>query len=32
VRCQVSAAHSREDLDAVISAFKEVGKLVGLIS
>jgi glycine C-acetyltransferase len=32
VRCQVSAAHSREDLDAVIAAFKEVGKLVGLIS
>ncbi|QJR36110.1 glycine C-acetyltransferase [Gemmatimonas groenlandica] len=32
VRCQVSAAHTREDLDAVISAFKEVGKLVGLIS
>ena len=32
VRCQVSAAHSRDDLDAVISAFKEVGKLLGLIS
>lgn len=32
VRCQVSAAHTREDLDAVISAFKEVGKLVGLIA
>jgi glycine C-acetyltransferase len=32
VRCQVSAAHSRDDLDAVIAAFKEVGKLVGLIS
>ncbi len=32
VRCQVSAAHSREDLDEVISAFKEVGRLVGLIS
>lgn len=31
VRCQVSAAHTREDLDAVISAFKEVGKLVGLL-
>jgi glycine C-acetyltransferase len=32
VRCQVSAAHSRDDLDEVISAFKEVGTLVGLIS
>ncbi len=32
VRCQVSAAHTREDLDEVISAFKEVGRLVGLIS
>ncbi len=32
VRCQVSAAHSRDDLDAVISAFKEVGKILGLIS
>lgn len=32
VRCQVSAAHSRDDLDAVITAFKEVGTLVGLLS
>ena len=32
VRCQVSAAHSTDDLDAVIAAFKEVGRLVGLIS
>ena len=31
VRCQVSAAHSRDDLDAVIAAFKEVGALVGLV-
>ncbi len=31
VRCQVSAAHSTDDLDAVIAAFKEVGKLVGLL-
>jgi hypothetical protein len=30
-RCQVSAAHSRDDLDAVIAAFKEVGRLVGLL-
>jgi len=32
VRCQVSAAHSRDDLDEVIAAFKEVGTLVGLLS
>jgi glycine C-acetyltransferase len=32
VRCQVSAAHSTDDLDAVIAAFKDVGQLVGLIS
>jgi glycine C-acetyltransferase len=32
VRCQVSAAHSKDDLDAVIAAFKDVGKIVGLIS
>ena len=32
VRCQVSAAHSKDDLDAVIAAFKDVGQLVGLIS
>ena len=32
VRCQVSAAHSKDDLDAVIAAFKEVGTLVGLIA
>lgn len=31
VRCQVSAAHSREDLDTVIAAFKEVGAAVGLL-
>ena len=31
VRCQVSAAHIRDDLDAVIAAFKEVGRLVGLL-
>ena len=32
VRCQVSAAHNKDDLDAVITAFKEVGTLVGLIA
>ena len=31
VRCQVSAAHSTDDLDAVIAAFIEVGTLVGLL-
>ena len=31
VRCQVSAAHSRDDLDAVIAAFKEVGARLGLV-
>lgn len=31
VRCQVSAAHSREDLDEAIAAFKSVGKKLGLI-
>jgi hypothetical protein len=27
----VSAAHSKDDLDTVIAAFKDVGKLVGLL-
>jgi glycine C-acetyltransferase len=31
VRCQVSAAHTRDDLDTVIAAFKEVGAQVGLL-
>ncbi len=31
VRCQVSAAHTRDDLDAVVEAFKAVGREVGLI-
>lgn len=31
VRCQLSAAHSREDLDEAIGAFKSVGKKLGLI-
>lgn len=31
VRCQVSAAHTRDDLDAVVNAFKDVGRQVGLI-
>ena len=32
VRCQVSAAHTRDDLNAVVDAFKDVGREVGLIS
>lgn len=31
VRCQVSAAHTKADLDAVIAAFIEVGKATGLL-
>ncbi len=31
VRCQVSAAHSREDLDFAIDAFRKVGKRLGVI-
>src|SRR5918997_96445 len=31
VRCQVSAAHTREDLDQAIAAFKKVGRQLRLI-
>jgi len=31
VRCQVSAAHTRDDLDQVLAAFKKVGGQLGLI-
>jgi glycine C-acetyltransferase len=31
VRCQLSAAHSREDLDEAIAAFKSVGRKLGII-
>ncbi|HEX3234090.1 MAG TPA: glycine C-acetyltransferase [Gemmatimonadales bacterium] len=31
VRCQVSAAHTREDLDEALAAFKKVGCQLGLI-
>lgn len=31
VRCQISAAHTKEDLDFAISAFKTVGKKLGII-
>ena len=31
VRCQVSAAHTRADLDEALRAFKKVGARLGLI-
>jgi len=31
VRCQISAAHSRDDLDFALDAFKKVGSRLGLI-
>jgi glycine C-acetyltransferase len=31
VRCQLSAAHSRDDLDEAVNAFKKVGKKLGII-
>jgi glycine C-acetyltransferase len=31
VRCQISAAHSRDDLDFALGAFKKVGSRLGLI-
>ena len=31
VRCQLSAAHSREDIDRAIAAFRKVGKKLGLV-
>ena len=31
VRCQVSAAHTREDLDEVVAAFVDAGKVAGLL-
>jgi glycine C-acetyltransferase len=31
VRCQVSAAHSREDLDEALRAFRKVGRTMRLI-
>jgi glycine C-acetyltransferase len=32
IRCQMSAAHSREELDKAISAFASVGRELGVIS
>jgi glycine C-acetyltransferase len=31
VRCQVSAAHTRQDLDEAVAAFKAVGRKLGLV-
>jgi glycine C-acetyltransferase len=31
VRCQISAAHSRDDLDFAIQAFKKVGATLGIV-
>jgi glycine C-acetyltransferase len=31
VRCQISAAHTREDLDRALEAFRKVGKKLGVI-
>jgi glycine C-acetyltransferase len=31
VRCQISAAHTREDLDQALQAFRKVGQRLGLI-
>jgi glycine C-acetyltransferase len=31
VRCQLSAAHTREDLDEALAAFSRVGQTLGLI-
>jgi glycine C-acetyltransferase len=31
VRCQISAGHTREDLDEAVGAFKKVGRKLGLV-
>ena len=31
VRCQLSAAHTRDDLDEAVRAFKKVGAKLGVI-
>jgi glycine C-acetyltransferase len=31
VRCQISASHSRDDLDTAIQAFKKVGRRLNVI-
>ncbi|MEO7043115.1 MAG: aminotransferase class I/II-fold pyridoxal phosphate-dependent enzyme, partial [Gemmatimonadaceae bacterium] len=32
VRCQISASHSRDDLDAAVAAITSVGRQLGIIS
>lgn len=32
IRCQISAAHTRDDLDEAVTAFRSVGRAVGLLS
>jgi glycine C-acetyltransferase len=31
VRCQISAAHTRDDLDEAVAAFKKVGRTLGIV-
>jgi glycine C-acetyltransferase len=31
LRCQISAAHTRDDLDAVVAAFRDAGRVAGLV-
>jgi glycine C-acetyltransferase len=31
VRCQLSAAHTRDDLDFAVRAFRKVGKKLGVV-
>jgi glycine C-acetyltransferase len=31
VRCQISAAHTKDDLDQALAGFSKVGKQLGLI-
>jgi glycine C-acetyltransferase len=31
VRCQLSAAHTKADIDEAIEAFKKVGKTLGIV-
>ena len=31
VRCQISAAHTRDDLDRALAAFAKIGRQLGLV-
>jgi glycine C-acetyltransferase len=31
VRCQISAAHTRDDLDQALAAFAKIGRQLGLV-